>query len=173
MPRIAPGLFAGLATDPQSESPDMEGAPPSPAPVVADRSSAVEKPAQPRTFGRRLALEADPRGLFLTNAVVNGRSIEVMVDTGATVVAINAETARRLGFFLTQRDFTVPISTANGTIHAAPVKLAEVKLGGISVRNVDAAVLPGEVLPVNLLGMSFLKRLSKFALTGDQLVLVQ
>lgn len=173
MPRIAPGLLAGLASDPGSEPSDVEAASPDRTPVVADRSPVVEKSTQPRAFGRRLALEADPRGHFLTNAVVNGRSIEVMVDTGATVVAINAATARRLGIFLTRRDFTIPISTANGTINAAPVKLAEVRLGAISVRNVDAAVLPGEVLPVNLLGMSFLKRLSKFELAGGQLVLVQ
>jgi aspartyl protease family protein len=173
MPRIAPGLLAGLASDPEVESFDAETPSPDGTPVVADRGPAVEKSPQPPSFGRRLAIEADPRGHFLTKAVVNGRSIEVMVDTGATVVAINAATARRLGIFLTRRDFTIPISTANGAISAAPVKLAEVKLGGISVRNVDAAVLPGEVLPVNLLGMSFLKRLSKFELSGGRLLLVQ
>lgn len=165
MPRLAPNLIAGLVSKSDIGEAASPALPQSTA-AAGDPNADVEQPSEPRAFGRRLALKADPQGHFLANAVVNGRSIEVMVDTGATVVAINAATARRLGIFLTRRDFTIPISTANGTISAAPVKLAEVKLGGISVRNVEAAVLPGEVLPVNLLGMSFLKRLSKFELAG-------
>lgn len=169
MPRLAPGLLAGLASGPAEEpAPAFDR-----APVPADRSPAVEKPLKPAAFGRRVAMEADERGHFLGNAVINGRSIEVMVDTGATVVAINAETARRLGIRPSKRDFTISVSTANGTIDAAAVELAEIKLGGIVVRNVAAAVIPGDALPVNLLGMSFLTRLSKFELSGDRLVLVQ
>ena len=56
---------------------------------------------------------------------------------------------------------------------AAPIALADIKVGGIHLRNVDAMVVPGNALGVDLLGMSFLNRLTKFQLGGGQLVLVQ
>ena len=94
-----------------------------------------------------------------------------MVDTGATSVAINEATARRLGIRPRLADYSLPISTANGIIHAAPVILRSVSVDGIRVRDVRAVVVRGEVLPVNLLGMSFLGRLSRFEIAGDRLVL--
>jgi aspartyl protease family protein len=104
---------------------------------------------------------------------VNGRTLAMLVDTGATTVALNAASARRLGIYLSRADYTEAISTANGLVAAAPVRLSEIRLGGISVRNVPAVVLPGEVLTVNLLGMSFLSRLSRFEIADGRLVLEQ
>ena len=136
-----------------------------PAPVAAVRKA----PADPR----RVALDADRGGHFLAEAVINGRSVTVMVDTGATLVALTEETARRLGIRPAVSDFTIPIATANGTIRVAPVTLDEVKVGGIRVRDVAATVVPGDALGVNLLGMSFLGRLSHFEIADRQLVLVR
>ena len=140
-------------------------APPEPAPAVTTTRRAA--PADPR----RVALDADRGGHFLVEAVINGRNVRVVVDTGATLVALNEATARRLGIKLARSDFTIPISTANGTIRAAPVRLSEVRIGGIAVRDVAATVVPGDALSVNLLGMSFLSRLSRFEIAGGQLVL--
>ncbi|HMN84818.1 MAG TPA: TIGR02281 family clan AA aspartic protease [Bauldia sp.] len=68
-------------------------------------------------------------------------------------------------------DFRYAVSTANGTVMVAMVELAEVRVGGITVRDVAATVVPGDALRTNLLGMSFLGRLSRFEMAGDQLVL--
>ncbi|KAB2876978.1 MAG: TIGR02281 family clan AA aspartic protease [Bauldia sp.] len=144
---------------------DRRPAEPAPAPVAAVRKA----PADPR----RVALDADRGGHFLAEAVINGRSVTVMVDTGATLVALTEETARRLGIRPAVSDFTIPIATANGTIRVAPVTLDEVKVGGIRVRDVAATVVPGDALGVNLLGMSFLGRLSHFEIADRQLVLVR
>jgi len=174
VPRVAPTLLS-FATEPRAVD-EVVAAPPAarPAPVV-QVESVDDREQRPvgRPSGRSIALRADDRGHFQVDATVNGRSIPVMVDTGATTVALNSESARRIGIFPARRDYSVPISTANGTVYAAPVTLAEVRLGRISVRNVKAVVLPGQVLGVNLLGMTFLSRLSKFEIAGDQLVLRQ
>ena len=120
---------------------------------------------------KRTTLRADYNGHFIANATINGKSIKVMVDTGATMVALNEETAHRLG--IKMRSGGVFISTANGIIQAFPTVLKEVKIGGVVVRDVAAVVVPGNALDMNLLGMTFLKKLRKFELAGGQLVLTR
>jgi len=174
-PQVAPGLLS-LAVEPPvqavDDAPPAQPTAPPPQRIVVVRD--VDEPSGPiQTSGRRVALRADQRGHYQVDATVNGRSIEAIVDTGATTVALNADSARRVGIYLSRSDYTVPISTANGVVAAAPVMLSQVRVGGIVVRNVQAVVLPGNVLTTNLLGMSFLARLSKFEVANGQLVLTQ
>lgn len=122
--------------------------------------------------GRKVTIPADDGGHYFSNAVINGHTIAVVVDTGATSVALTAESARRLGLKLKVGDYNVPISTANGTVFAAQVVLSEVRVGSIAIPDVVATVVPGAGLSVNLLGMSFLSRLRKFEVGGGQLVLM-
>jgi len=129
--------------------------------------------ASSQNSGRTVALRADQYGQFEANAVINGLSLPVIVDTGATTVALSADTATRLGIMPPQSAFRLPVSTANGTLTAAPVMLSEVRVGGISVSNVQAVIIPGRVLSVSLLGMTFLSRLQKFEIGGGQLTLRQ
>ena len=138
-----------------------------PADVAPSPRPAPAEPANPR----RVALDADRSGHFLADVVINGRSVAMMVDTGATTVALSETTARRLGITPARADFTMPVSTANGLVMVAPVFLDEVKVGGISLRDVAATVAPGNTLGIDLLGMSFLGRLSRFEISGDRLVL--
>ena len=126
-----------------------------------------------RDDDRHAALNADAEGHFVADATVNGSRVTFMVDTGATTVALTDVTARRLGIVPMHSAYRVRLSTANGTVMAARVTLREIRLGGVSVRDVVAVVMPGNALPVDLLGMSFLSRLSKYEFAGRQLVLSQ
>jgi len=166
-PKVAPTLVEGIAEDTGSEVVvEVDEAPPAAPPPL-------DEPApKKREVLRQVALAADSRGHFVTTARINGRKVTVLVDTGATSVAISDETARSLGYYLTKSDFTGRVSTANGVIPVARVTLREVTLGNVTVRNVEAAVSPGD-LGVNLLGMSFLGRLSKFEVDDGELVLTQ
>ncbi len=165
VPQFAPDLFpARSAVAPHQEA---SVRPPRPAARPAPQRSSVPKAA------RRTTIEADPGGHFYVRATIGGRPVDLMVDTGATSVAINEATARRLGIRPRLADYSLPISTANGIIRAAPVILRSVSVDGIRVRDVQAVVVRGEVLPVNLLGMSFLGRLSRFEIAGDRLVLAR
>ncbi|MHA1158388.1 MAG: retropepsin-like aspartic protease family protein [Alphaproteobacteria bacterium] len=136
-------------------------------------AAAVARPRAPTVSGRRLVVEADRSGHFSVEALVSGRRVDLMVDTGATLVALNAATAQRLGLRVREADYRKAISTANGVVRAAPVVLSELRVGGIRVRDVDAVVIAGEALPINLLGMSFLGRLSQFEMARGRLVLSQ
>jgi aspartyl protease family protein len=122
------------------------------AQATADRS-------EPASYPRTASIPRGANGHFEADATVDGRRIGFMVDTGASVIALRRQEASRLGIHPAQRDYTAKVSTANGTIFAAPIELGRVDVGGITVRNVAALVLPDEALPQNLLGMSFLSRI--------------
>jgi aspartyl protease family protein len=124
-------------------------------------------------YARQATLRADRMGHFAADAVVNGRSTEMLVDTGASVVALTPATARRLGLHPAAGDYSLRMSTANGDAAAAPVMLDEIRIGDVTVRQVPAVVFLGDGLGVDLLGMTFLKRLTRFEIGGGQLVLVQ
>ncbi len=125
------------------------------------------------TGGRSLSIPRDARGHFLTEGRIEGQRIGFMVDTGASVVALNEKSAARFGFRPSRSDYTTTVQTANGTIKAARTRLAMVELGGIVVRDVDAMVLPDEALSENLLGASFLSKLKRYEYANGRLVLEQ
>jgi aspartyl protease family protein len=103
-------------------------------------------------------LHADLSGHFSADATVNGRPVRFMVDTGATVTAIPAADARRLGIDVSN-GAPVLLRTANGTARARQVKLDVVSVGGVTLYGVEAVVMDGDGLSFPLLGMSFLNRM--------------
>jgi aspartyl protease family protein len=124
--------------------------------------------------GRRShTIAKDPRGHFSTDGRVDGRRLAFMVDTGASVIALRASSAAQIGIRPSRSDYNAPVSTANGIVKAARARLMNVDIGGLEVRDVDAMVLPDEVLSENLLGLSYLSRLRRFEFAGGRLVLEQ
>lgn len=107
----------------------------------------------------QIARAAD--GHYWAEADIDGRAIRVLVDTGASVVALTREDALRLGLQLVPSDFTRTVETASGPVMAAPVELDHVAVAGARVEKVSALVVQ-EGLPHSLLGMSYLGRLSAF-----------
>ncbi|MBZ9677439.1 TIGR02281 family clan AA aspartic protease [Mesorhizobium sp. ES1-1] len=136
-------------------------------------ASVPGKPAAPPSTGRKVVIAADERGHFISPFKVNGRQIEAMIDTGATLVAVNSSTARRVGLSLNPSDFSHEVNTANGTIKAAVVTIDRLQVGGITVNDVQAIVLDDKALRINLIGMSFLQRLAKYQVESGSLLLVQ
>lgn len=116
-------------------------------------------------------LKAGENGHFVTSADINGRSIRVLVDTGATAVALSYRDAKDVGLRPAYLDFDVPVSTANGIAKAARVKIDQISIDGIRVDDVDGLVLPEGALRGTLLGMSFLGKLSSFKIEDGILYL--
>ncbi|RYE42889.1 MAG: TIGR02281 family clan AA aspartic protease [Hyphomicrobiales bacterium] len=136
------------------------------------RPSPFENPAA--EAGRRShTIAKDTRGHFQTNGRVDGRRLDFMVDTGASVIALTESSAAQVGIRPLRSDYNAPVSTANGTVKAARARLASVDIGGLEVRDVDAMVLPDNVLSENLLGLSYLSRLRRFEYSNGRLVLEQ
>lgn len=121
--------------------------------------------------GATVELAASDNGHFFTPADVNGRSINVLVDTGATTVTLTYEDAEQAGIYLSPSDFTRTGRTANGTASFAPVRLATVAIGDITVRDVEAGVAEPGKLHVTLLGMSFISKLSRADIRDGRLIL--
>lgn len=116
-------------------------------------------------------LRADRNGHYVAEADINGTTILVMVDTGATGVALSYEDAEKAGLRPHGLDFDIPINTANGMVKAARVTLRRVEVDNVRVRDVDGLVLPEGAMRGSLLGMSFLGRLSSFKIENGVLYL--
>ena len=97
----------------------------------------------------------------------------VMADTGASLVVLSYEAASRAGLSPQSLDYSGIARTANGAARVAPITLSKVRVADITVRNVPAAVAERGALPINLLGMSFLGRLRRFEMRGQELILEQ
>jgi len=105
---------------------------------------------------RQILLSAGSGGHFFTAGMINGRSTQFLVDTGATSVAIAQAEAERLGLRF-REGRRIMTHTANGTVPAHRLQLETLRIGDVEVRNVDAVVVPGQMNHV-LLGNSFLSR---------------
>jgi aspartyl protease family protein len=102
-------------------------------------------------------LAADIRGHFVTTGNINGTSARMMVDTGASMVSMGKDEAKRLGISYLNGERGA-VSTANGVVPAYRVTLNTVQVGGITLNQVEGLVQDSS-MPFVLLGMSFLKRL--------------
>jgi aspartyl protease family protein len=137
---------------------------------LADRVSGELNPAAPvsRTAGEVVLRRAND-GHFYADMSINGTDMRLMADTGASVVVLSVEDAENAGIDVDQLDFTIRMSTANGTALAARVRLDEVRVGQIVRQDVTAIVTRG--LSQSLLGMNFFSSLSKFQIENDELLL--
>jgi aspartyl protease family protein len=128
-------------------------------------------PAIEARSGGAVEIRAGENGHYSTEAEINGRRVAVLIDTGATMVALTYEDAETAGISLRPADFTHRVSTANGIARVAPVTLDRVSIGDLTVRNVQAAVAERGRLTTSLLGMSFLGRLTRVDMRSGVLVL--
>ncbi|WP_163881244.1 TIGR02281 family clan AA aspartic protease [Rhizobium laguerreae] len=119
--------------------------------------------------GREIILHKLLNGHFKADVAVNGQTVEMLVDTGASMVALSREDAERIGIDLSRLTYSMTIMTANGRGRAAPVTLHQVAIGPIVRNNVAASVAEDGRLDQSLLGMSFLETLSSLQMQTDEL----
>lgn len=105
----------------------------------------------------KVVLTADGQGHFVTTGTVNGVSVKFLVDTGASMISLGASDARRMGLDFGKGERGVSY-TANGQALVSKIQLDTVRVGDITLHNVDALIHQTE-MPVALLGMSFLNRM--------------
>jgi aspartyl protease family protein len=120
----------------------------------------------------RVTIAADGQGHYIVDARVNGlHMISFVIDTGATMVLLGRNHAEMLRVYPRERSaFTAKAQTANGIIDLAPVKLNEIRIGRLSVFDVDALVGTNDQ-PIGLLGMSFMRKLNRFEMRHGQMIL--
>ncbi len=109
-------------------------------------------------------------GHFYSDVEVEGTPVRFVVDTGATVVILTRDDARKIGLDPDALDYSGRARTANGEVRMAPVTLKEMTLSGVTMNNVRAAVNGGR-LDTSLLGMSFLRRFDGVEMRDNRMVL--
>jgi len=138
---------------------------------VAARVGGELLPATPMvTANGDVELRASNGGHFEANARINGETVRLLVDTGATTMALAPADAERIGFDLHALSFDRPVNTANGRTHVAFVRVDRVEIGSISLSDIGATVHK-DGLDQSLLGMNVLNRLGGFERNGDRLIL--
>ncbi len=145
--------------------------------VAMTQASAPANETSPHENSRAMQehrIPAAPDGHYITSAEINGWPMpHMLIDTGATYVALSYEDAANIGIYPGPGDYKYKTRTANGAAHVASVSLREVRLGDIVVDNVQAVVAERGALDVSLLGMSFLSRLSRVEAVDGALILRQ
>ncbi|AYD01067.1 TIGR02281 family clan AA aspartic protease [Neorhizobium sp. NCHU2750] len=119
--------------------------------------------------GDEVVIQKAIGGHFQANVSVNGKTIQMLVDTGASSIVLSFDDAKAIGIDTDGLAYTIPVMTANGQAMVAPVRLNEIAIGPILRRNVRAMVAADGRLDESLLGMSFLSTLSSFNMQPDEL----
>jgi aspartyl protease family protein len=114
--------------------------------------------ARPSSDRAKIVLTADGNGHFVTTGQMNGGTTRFLVDTGATHIAMSTAEAKRLGISYVNGERGVSY-TANGPVSVYRVTLDTVKVGDVTLHQIEAAVIDGQGMDITLLGMSFLNRL--------------
>ncbi|MBB4197429.1 aspartyl protease family protein [Rhodoblastus sphagnicola] len=144
-----------------------------PPPVSAANVVSAEKPAPTRSGWGRVELAPDAAAQYRARVEINGARIDALVDTGASHVLLTAEDARLLNIDPPASAYTVRSQTANGEGRVAPARLREIRVGGVVVYDVEAAVAQPGKASITLLGMSFLKKLTSFQVADGLFVMKQ
>ena len=118
---------------------------------------------------RDTVIERDSNGHFFAYGDVGGQQVRFLIDTGADMVALTVEDARRAGVKFNPYEFEYIGTGASGPIRGERVMLDSVSLDGKKIMDVHAAVIEG--LDVSLLGQSYLRRIDAVQLNGDKMVL--
>ena len=143
---------------------------------IASRVTAGLIPGSPRSIssleGReRVVLSKSERNHFVARMDINGNDVILLVDTGASSTILTQHDAEGVGIDVSALNYTIPLSTANGSTFAASARLDSMRIGAISRSNMRILVSKPNVLSESLLGMNFLTTLSSFEFRGDELLL--
>jgi aspartyl protease family protein len=136
---------------------------------AGDRVLAELIPGRAATHGHVVEIVRGKSGDFSIHTQINGAKIAMLLDTGASSVVLTQEAAKAAGLPTDMLAYTVNVDTANGPMHAAPVTLDRIVVGGLTEREIPALVVQAGGLKSNLLGMTFLNRLEGWEVRGDKL----
>ena len=174
---LAGAVAAGISLylEPKLERAEIsaETATANPETTPSVSSLTIDAPPETTSARRMATISARPDGHYWTRALVNKKaSVEFMVDTGASVVALTFKDAQKMGLRPESLDYKWEIRTAGGITKGASVRIESIQINQVHVRNVDAMVLRKD-LDQSLLGISFLRELYSYEFRGDRMIIKQ
>lgn len=162
---VAIAVVITFVIDNKFSEPDVQrSAPPTIAQVT---------PAEPALGANSALLRREEDGHYWARADIGGTSIKLLVDTGASIVALTWNDAQRLDLEPEQLDFIWAINTANGETFGASVLLPSIRIGDVEIEDVEAMVLQDGLLENSLLGMSFLGKLYSYEFKQSSLIITK
>ncbi|VVS99360.1 conserved hypothetical protein [Erythrobacter sp. EC-HK427] len=132
-------------------------------PVIANNT-------EPATWSEDVTLTREGDGHFYADVTIGGTTSRMLVDTGASVIALTGSDAVAMGLHWNPNDVAPVAQGASGTVYGVNTTLANVRLGNFEATNVPAMIIP-EGLPISLLGQSFLSTIRSTRIEGEQMVL--
>lgn len=164
---VAGGLLGWFA-------PDLAGNPPTApekaAAVEASPTARLDVAGRDQWLSGEVVLPRMPDGHFYADVTVDDASLNMLVDTGASAIALTGEDAEAIGLTWEQGEVRPIAHGANGPIYGVVTKLDRVQLGELEARDVDAMIVP-EGLGISLLGQSFLSQIKRVEIEGEQMLL--
>jgi len=148
---------------PHSDPPAVGKAAPARMPAPAETHGAL-------LYGGEMVLDRQDDGHFYATARVDGHDYRMLVDTGASVVALTGPDAEAMGVQWDPSDLAPVVRGASGPVMGVLVKIDDLSVGDFEARDVDAVVIP-EGLPISLLGQSFLRQVRSVDISQDKLTL--
>jgi aspartyl protease family protein len=139
----------------------------------ASRISAGLIPGSPMSAGdgETVMLDKLGNGHFGARGEVNGKTIDFLVDTGASGTVLTFDDAAKVGIDTSRLQFAIPVMTANGSARAALAFVDTIAVGTILRRDLNVYVSADGSLETSLLGMNFLDTLSGYDVRGDRMIL--
>lgn len=172
---LAGGVAAAISfyLNPKLEASQTDVASAESTESVPNVASVSVDPEPTNSFRRMATIRSRPDGHYWTRALVNKKSsVEFMIDTGASVVALTYKDAQKMGLRPDKLDYRWEIRTAGGVTMGASVKIDSIQINQVHIKNVDAMVLRSD-LQQSLLGMSFLRELYSYEFRGDRMIIRQ
>jgi aspartyl protease family protein len=121
--------------------------------------------------GRETRVPMARDGHFWLRAEVNGVPARFLVDTGATLTAVSAETAERAGLAPRRAGIPIRMQTANGMVDAQLTEIDDLRFGNVAAHGIDAIIAPG-LGPTNVIGMNLLSRLASWRVEDNVMIIV-
>jgi aspartyl protease family protein len=165
---IAAGILIGLMLPSGHQAPGASAVAPVTA-ATANVAAAVPASPAPAPTPRETRLARMESGHFYADPSINGQPVHVVIDTGASFVALTKADAQRIGIPFSESEFDVVGTGASGPVRGKLIELDRIDLDGKEVRHVRAAVLEG--LDISLLGQAYLSRIGGVQMSGDEMVL--
>ncbi|MDE1467196.1 retropepsin-like aspartic protease family protein [Aurantiacibacter sp. D1-12] len=136
----------------------------------AAQLASLSSTSEPVSWAEDVALDREPDGHFYADVSVDGVSSRMLVDTGASVIALTGEDAMAIGLFWDDSEVGPVAQGANGTVYGVHTRLRNVRLGNFEASDVEAMIIP-EGLGISLLGQSFLSTINSVEIADNQMVL--
>jgi aspartyl protease family protein len=163
-------LFSAAALGLMALRDQLDDAPAAKPAIAEVAEEDAEAPHVSASQIRTASLRKEGDGHYWASARVNGVNVKFLVDTGATLVALNKRDARRIGLDIENLHRNVDVRTAAGRVKAASAVIETMDIDGVEVEDVSAVVME-DGLEYSLLGMSFLNRLDSWVVTPNAIII--